>query len=118
VPGRRLDGSLPLNPGKLRDYLTVQREMSIANGYGEDSPLGFATVVEIWGNVRAMSGAEMERVQQRWADARFRIRTWFVPVEIRRADSIRWGTRTLDILDVEDPDGLRRELLITCRELT
>lgn len=111
---RRSDGSIPLDPGSMRDLLQIERPVKTRNSFGEDV-VTWTLVATVWANVRAMSGAEMERVQQRWALARFKVRTWYM-AGIEREYRILWGTRVLDILDAEDPGGLQRELVMTCQE--
>ena len=115
---RRLDGSLPLNPGLLRDLVIFQRPVKTADSIGGDAVTGYTEVARCWCLVRAMIGREMESVRQVWAEARFRIRTWFPSVTIQRADIGFWGDRRLDVLDAEDPDGRGRELVVYARELT
>ena len=114
---RRRDGSLSLPPGILSDYLTFQRCTKSQNAYGEDV-LTWADYMHGHGNVRALMGREFEAVSQRWAEARFKIRLPWVS-GVQREDRILFGSpeRTLDILDAEDPDGQRRELVIYAREV-
>lgn len=114
---RRSDGSTPLDPGSLRDILVIQRVAKTQNSYGEDVET-WSDLMTLRAKVRAAQGRELESMQQTWAEARFKIRAPFPPVPIRREDKALWGTRTLDILDVEDPDGLRREIVIVAREFT
>lgn len=114
---RRSDGSLPLNPGLLTDRLVIERAAKSQNAYGEDV-ITWQPFMTLWCHVRALVGQEMQSVQQAWAEARFKIRTYYPPAEIRREDRAVWGSRVLDILDAEDPDGVRRELVIYAREFT
>lgn len=114
---RRADGSQPLNPGSLRDRLVVQRAAKTQNAYGEDV-VSWQDLMSVWALVRAAQGRELEAMRQTWAEARFKIRMAYPPVPLRREDRLLWGARTLDILDVEDPDGLRREIVIVAREYT
>lgn len=113
---RRVDGSFAFNPGLMRDKLVVQRATATQNSHGEDVQT-WAAVFTIWGNVRAMQGRELEAAGQRWAEARFKVETWYPPTPIRRSDRILWGTRTLDVLDAEDPAGVRRSIVIYAREV-
>ena len=116
MPARRLDTSLPLNPGNLRDWVVFQRPVKTQNSMGEDVTTSYVPVVSCWCHVRALSGREMEAVQQIWAEARFRVRTWYVS-GLQRQDVGFWGDRRLDVLDAEDPDGRGREIVIFAREL-
>ena len=109
------DGSFPLDPGSLRNQITVQRCTKTQNSYGEDVPT-WSTLLTMNAEVRAMTGREMEVARQTAAEARFKIRSWNPPVTIRREDRIIWGDRTLDILDAEDPTGVGREIVILAKE--
>lgn len=73
-----------------------------------------------WASVIAMSGREAEEARQLFAEARFKIEIEH-PLggyTLQRKDTISWGTRTLDILDCEDPDQRRRSLVIMAKEFT
>lgn len=118
MPGRRLDGSLPLNYGGLRDQIVIQSPNVTQNGFGENVISSWTDRVAGWANVRAMTGRELERVQQTWAEARFKVRMPYTnALTIQRDWRIAWGSRKLDILDCEDPDGMRREWIAYCKEI-
>ena len=115
---RRIDGSFPLDPGNLRDQIVIQSPTHSQNSFGEQVISGWSEIATVWANVRAMTGRELERAQQRWAEARFRIRLPFYNgMTIQRDYRACWGTRKLNILDAEDPDGMRREIIAYCKEL-
>jgi SPP1 family predicted phage head-tail adaptor len=113
---RRIDGSYALNPGNLRHAITIQRASKTQNTYGEDV-VTWPALLTAHAQIRAMQGRELEAYQQQWAEARWKIRMWLPDVTIMREDQIIWGTRTLDILDAEDPDGTGRTLEIVAREV-
>ena len=114
---RRNDGSLALNPGILRDQIVIQSPVRSTNSYAELNITSWTDIATVYANVRAMTGRELESVQQRWAEARFKVRMPFMKdLTIQRDYRAAWGTRKLDILDVEDPDGMRRELIMYCKE--
>jgi SPP1 family predicted phage head-tail adaptor len=116
---RRLDGSLPLNPGFLRERVTIQRKtVSGQNSRNEDT-ITYPAYLSCWMWIGALIGREFETAQQKWAEARFKCRMPYPPsgFTIQRADRIAWGSRTLDILDAEDPDGMRREIVIYAQEV-
>jgi head-tail adaptor len=72
------------------------------NSFGEDVPSTPTTVASsISADVRCLAGRELERVSQRWAEARYKIRIGWQPSEIKREDYISWNGQTLDILDVQ-----------------
>ncbi len=73
-----------------------------------------------WVGIEALTGRELEAARQLFAEARFRI-TMDHPLSsftLQRKDAIAWGTRTLNILDCEDPGQRRREVVILAKEYT
>lgn len=111
-----MDGSFSLNPGSLRHTIVVQRCTKTQDSYGQDVAT-WSDLITMYAQVRAMAGREMEAANQTVAEARFKIRTWKPETTINREDRIVWDGRTLDILDVEDPSGVGREIVILAREL-
>lgn len=116
MASRRIDGSYELNPGNLRHAITIQRAAKTQNTFGEDV-VAWSTLLTAHAQIRAMQGRELEAYQQQWAEARWKIRMWKPAETIKREDQIIWETRTLDILDAEDPDGTGRTLEIVAREV-
>lgn len=89
------------------------------NASGEDV-YSNVTLGSAWVEIKALEGKEIEQGQQLKAEARFRIRMEhpLSQYTLRRADRITWGSRTLDILDVEDPLGKRRRVTLFAKEFT
>lgn len=107
-----------MQAGKLRSRLTISRGTKTQNSFGEDV-ITWVSLGEFWAEILPLQGRELEVMQQRWAEARFTVRIRFQPtITFRREDRGTWGSRTLDILDVEDIDQRQRELRLICREYT
>ena len=105
-----------MQAGRLRNSVTVTRKgAATQNAFGEDV-FTYDDLVTQWAEIRAMDGRELEAAQQTFAEARFKIVMRDEGTDFRRADRITWGTRTLEILDVEDPDTRNREFHLVCRE--
>jgi SPP1 family predicted phage head-tail adaptor len=104
-----------MRAGRLNQSLLVRRnaEMSPYSSFGE--PTLVPSDRAAWGEVFALQGREFQAVQQRWAEARFRVTMRYLD-DVKAADQIIWGTRTLDILDVE-ADAKNRQLVMYCREI-
>ena len=98
-----------MRSGTLRHQITItRRNVTGQNSFGEDT-LGTSTTVGAYkADVIALQGREFEAAQQKWAEARFKVRMRYTATAIRREDQITWGTRTLEILDVEDRRQGRR----------
>lgn len=106
-----------MQAGKFRTPLTLKRNSITQNSSGEDV-ITPTTLGVYWADVQPMTGREMEAVSQRWAEARFRITARYRPdIEMRRADHLYWGTRTLDVLDAE-ADAKKHVLTIYAKEFT
>lgn len=76
------------------------------------------SVGTFYSNVEALNGGELAAARQRFAEARYKITMRYQPdVTFTRIMTITWGTQTLDILDIQQPDGYRsRELVFTCKD--
>lgn len=102
----------------LRHKITVgKRTLGTQDSYGQQA-ITYPTLGTFWADISALQGRELEAVTQRWAEAQFRVRMHYNKYGIDRADRIVWGTRVLDILDVEDQYGDQRWLTMYCREFT
>lgn len=105
-----------MNPGDLRTSVRIeQKTVTGQDSYGQDV-FTWTTVATMWCDVRPLSGRELEAAQQLHAEARWKIRTHYPSVTIKRAMRAVIGTRTLDILDAEDPVGKRREFVMLAKE--
>jgi len=92
------------------------------NTSGEDVLASNVLLGSAWVGIRALQGRELEAARQLYAEAVFEI-TMDHPLSgytLQRKDIILWGSpgRILDILDCEDPDQRRREVVIMAKEYT
>lgn len=111
-----------MRAGRLDQRVTIQhRTVTGQDSYGQDVVSWTAsTSGPFWAEVAALEGRELANVQQKWAEARFRVTIRYqTGVTIRRRDRISWQSpeRLLDILDAEDPNQARRKLIMICSEL-
>ena len=107
-----------MQAGKLRSRLLFNRKVKTQNGFGEDVAGAPTALGTFSAEVRPLTGRELEVMQQRFAEASFSVAMRAQPgITFRREDYITWGTRTLNILDVEDVDQRGIELRLTCREI-
>ena len=109
-----------MRAGHRRSRVTFYRPtVGSQNSSGEDVVRN-VSLGSAWVAIRAMDGRELERAQQLQAEARFRVEMEhpLADYTLQRKDTITWGSRTLDILDVEDPDQRRRKQVILAKELT
>lgn len=107
-----------MQSGKLRTLLTLNQKSVTQNASGEDV-VTWAELGTYYADIHPLTGREVDQVGQRWAEAQFRVTARVrSDITIQRADQFIWGSRTLDILGVEDVDQRGRELLIYAKEFT
>jgi len=103
----RVDQSKTWNPGLSRHRLEILRPVKTKNSFNEDV-IALVIFATVRAQVAVLQGRELEAAQQRWANAKYRIRMQYC-AGIEREYTIRWlteqSTLTLDILDVQDPVG-------------
>jgi head-tail adaptor len=121
----RVDLSRRFNSGlcKERIYIRQQSE-GVPTSYGEPS-VTWTVFQEARARITPLQGTELERVQQTWANARFKVETPYI-AGVKRKMQIVWGdldgsdpastARVLDVLDAEDPYQNRLQLWIYCKE--
>lgn len=106
-----------MQAGKLRKRVTIQTPVAATNGYMEQI-VTWSTLTIVWADVRATSGAERtigtaQQVQAAITDqVEIRYRS-----DVTAKQRIKLGDRILDIESVGDPDGRRRKLVLSCREV-
>ena len=115
----RLDEGRALNPGLLRHRITWQRKTEGAqNTYGEPSET-WDDVLACACQIKAMSGRELDAARQRWAEATYVIRQHYY-AGLLPTDRIAWyvdgATKYLDVLSIEDRDGIGRTQTVVAKE--
>lgn len=104
----RFDESRAFNPGLARHKMRIMRPVKTKDSFNADI-VTLALYATVYAQVTALQGRELEAVQQRWAEAKYRIRMQYTK-NIEREYSIEWplasGLLTLNILDVRDPAGV------------
>ena len=105
------------NPGRWNQRITItQKTEGTQDSFGAPATT-WATYQACYASVVAMQGRELEAAQQTFKDARLKVTTHYL-AGVTTAMRITWGDRTLEILDAEDPTGLRESSVMTCKETT
>lgn len=87
------------------------------NSFGEDELGDPLVVCAVWAAVEYLQGRELDRVSQRWAEAKYRISMRDFPgIEIKREHWVEWNAQTLDILDVQGQGTRAREWTIIAKD--
>lgn len=106
-----------MQAGRLRERVAIQYATSVQDEVGQPIQT-WHTLVTVWASI--LPRASGERFLSGGAQVQAEITH---TVRIRyRADvtvlmRIRWGTRTLYIESVVDPDGRTAEMVLMCREV-
>ena len=104
----RSDESITFNPGTARHVIRIMKPVKTKNDFNEDV-IAAHVHATVRAQVVALQGRELDAIQQRFADARYRIRMQYTP-GIEREHWLEWNTEqgllTLNIFDVQDPAGM------------
>lgn len=103
-----------MRAGKLRYSITVQSPGTTQDAYGQEtgSPVAITTAMA---DVVQLRGVELFRAKQVYPLATHRVTMRYQP-GITPEMFIVFQGRTLNIVDVNDVDGLHRELDLVCME--
>ena len=106
-----------MRAGSLRSRIEIRRiTVTGQNSSGEDIT-SEASLGTYYAEVRALAGRQLEAARQLYAEARFQIRMRRDTAQnFQRKDKIYWGSRVLDLLDVEDPNQYQREIVMLAKE--
>ena len=104
--------------GDMRHRVTILGPPDPAHTDEIGQPSGdYVPVTERWAEVRDLSGRRLWAAQQVHQEARSEVRIRWTPL-VTEGMRIQHGDRILEIIGAPaDPDGLRRELVCTCREV-
>lgn len=99
--------------GQMRHRVEVQAPTrGTANAHGE-RPITFATVATVYADVQEVSGSELTQSQTQREEVGYRVAIRYYP-GLDATYQLLWGTRTLNIQSVTNPDGRRRFHELTC----
>jgi SPP1 family predicted phage head-tail adaptor len=108
-----------MNSGAFRHKCRIEvKSAHTAHGTRGEPTFTWQIFCECWCEVRALTSREQFNLLQRWADINAMIHTHFVASvtsEMRIIDTC--CSRTFDIRAADDPDGKRRQLRLTCKEI-
>ena len=105
-----------MQSGRLRERVAIQAATTTQNTSGELIET-WATATTVWGQVlpgavsERFSAAAGQRASEITHTVRIRFRTDITPKK-----RFLWETRELEILGWMDPDGIRRTLVVMCKE--
>jgi SPP1 family predicted phage head-tail adaptor len=100
--------------GTLRDRVTIYSPPATRDTHGQitGSPTAVGTW---WADVRPLEGTEMVTSDGYAAGATHEVSTRY-RAGVGPSQWLVWGTRRLNVLSAHNPDGLKVELLLRCKE--
>ena len=104
-----------INPGKLRERVTVQIASGTTNALGE-TVLAWANSSAVWASVEGVSSREALAAGQQDTTITHRVRLRYLPGLTQR-DRFSWRSRTLNIVSLLEYDN-RAEHVAICEEVT
>lgn len=100
-----------------RSKIELQRKTETKNSYGEPIET-WATYSRPWAQIIGGSGAERLVGQQVTGRGGLVVNILYRSPEPEIAERVKFGDRTFDINDVDNPSQLNQELVLTCTEVT
>jgi SPP1 family predicted phage head-tail adaptor len=104
-----------IDPGKLRERITVEVASESTNTLGE-TVLTWATTSSVWASVEGVSAREALEAGQQEVNITHRVRLRFLP-GLTQKNRFAWRGRTLDIVSLLEY-GNRSEHVAICEETT
>lgn len=104
-----------MESGKLNRRITIQKKTSVADSSGQMIPTP-VTDFSVWAQIISSGGGEFYAAQKVHAETSivFKVR---YRTDITVLKQILFGTRTFQILAVNDVDGMKTELQISAKEV-
>jgi len=104
-----------MKAGSLRHRVTIQH-LTITQGSAGEVIEGWSDVATVYAAVEPLSGREYWQAQQLAAETSIRVRIRY-RTGLDTTMRVIYGTRTLEILSIVDPEERHAELQLMCREL-
>ena len=102
-----------IDPGKLRERVTVQIASGTTNTFGE-TVLSWANSTAVWASVEGVSARESLGMGQQEIGVTHRVRLRYLP-GLTQNMRLAWRNRTLDIVSLLE-HGNRSEHEVICQE--
>ncbi len=101
--------------GNYRHWITIKKSVTTQDNYGQPIKGWTARHANVQARVMDVGGGEIIRGQQIEAHITTVVETRFL-AGVKATDSIAYGTRTLNIDKVLNPDGIERVHFYHCKE--
>jgi len=104
---------LVIDPGKMRERVTIERATATRNSIGE-SVQTWSTFAERWASVEGLSSREVLQSGQQQTEVSHRVRMRYLP-GLAQTMRLKWRGRTLEITSLLE-HGNRTEHELLCVE--
>lgn len=109
-----------MRAGLLRHRITIEALDPTPDGYGDTAPdetdgLVWEPLITRWAAVEPLVGREYYKAQAEGSKATHWVRMRKVTVSPK--NRLRWGSRILNILSVQEVEGRNRETRLLCEEV-
>lgn len=109
-----------MNPGRLRDLVTIQNRAAGVDGYGQPNG-AWQNVTTCWARVDELDGRELVNAREVVGEVSARVTMRGFPnwrTRIKQTSRIVFGERTFEVLSVINPDGRNDYLQLLVMEFT
>jgi SPP1 family predicted phage head-tail adaptor len=96
---------------RYRHRVTIRRASNVADGKGAFNRTWTDVAANVPAEVISLSGRESQISNVLQGVSNFSITMRYVSGVVP-SDQIKWGSRELNVLNAEDPDGKRRQLVV------
>lgn len=103
-----------MHTGRLRHRITIQRTVETQSGTGETT-YTWLTIATVWASVNDLSGRELLQADAGSAEVTVRVILRYVE-SVTPLCRILHGSRTLEIVHVNNVQGRQKEYELLCRE--
>ena len=104
-----------MRAGKLRHKVTIKSREASQDEYGEVT-YTWSTAARAWANIEPLAGRELLHAQQVNAELTHRVTMRYMS-GVDPTDRIAFGSRTLEVVSVINPDERNKELVLLCKEI-
>jgi len=108
-----------MRAGKLDQRITIRRKTTTYNSYHEPID-SWSDVFTGWAEAITKGGKEFSEAQKQYGDAvvDFRLRYDVYSAAVTENDQLTWNGLTYHVLNAENVNGLRKEIMLSTRKVT
>jgi SPP1 family predicted phage head-tail adaptor len=104
-----------LRAGTLRHRVQLHSASTARNDYGEQTNT-WSSYATVWARVSPGQGKEFEQAQQVHAELTHQVEIRYRST-VTTSHRVIFGTRTLEIVSIVNPDERNKNMILLCKEL-